>query len=162
MAPTRTVKVDPAELRVPAVAWPTVVLFVAAIAGWAAGAAAGLAWGWPLAATLPLQVAAAFAVFTPMHDAAHGSAARSARWLNAGMGRVAGVILGAPYIAFRYVHLEHHKHTNDPERDPDYWSGRGPALLQPLRWVSQVRPHTLTHTCTHMHTRTVVGRGQGH
>ena len=27
--------------------------------------------------------------------------------------------------------------SNDPERDPDTWSGQGPAWLLPLRWATQ-------------------------
>lgn len=34
-----------------------------------------------------------------------------------------GLVYIAPFPAFRYVHLQHHKHTNDPELDPDMWSG---------------------------------------
>ena len=87
-------------------------------------------------AAVPLLVVAAFAAFTPMHDAAHRSVARS-RWLNEVVGRLAAPLLGAPFVAFRYVHLEHHKHTNEPGRDPDLWSGRRPLLLLPLRWLTQ-------------------------
>lgn len=65
--------------------------------------------------------------------------------------------VAAPFPAFRFVHLEHHKHTNDPALDPDHYrcvrvphsdqgatsvrerSGEGPKVLLPLHWLTQVR-----------------------
>lgn len=135
----RRVKLAVEEVRLPAVAWPTVALGVGSATVWAAGAYAGAVLGWPVAATLPIQSAAAFAVFTPMHDASHGAAAPRVRWINGTMGRLGAFILGAPFPAYRHVHMKHHKYTNDPERDPDYWSGSGPVLLLPFKWASQVR-----------------------
>ena len=41
-----------------------------------------------------------------------------------------------PFLAFRYAHLAHHRHTNDPLGDPDHYSGRGSKWLLPLRWLS--------------------------
>ena len=35
------------------------------------------------------------------------------------------------------MHLTHHKYTNDPERDPDYWSGGGRRWTLPFRWLTQ-------------------------
>jgi fatty acid desaturase len=43
----------------------------------------------------------------------------------------------APFPAFRLVHLTHHRHTNDPIRDPDMWSGGGSPWTWPLRWATQ-------------------------
>ena len=135
----RAVVVPASAVSVPPLAWPTLLLFAACVAAWSLALCGGAALGWPLALTLPVQAAAAFAVFTPLHDATHGAAAHGHRALNNAVGRIAGLILAAPYMAFRFVHLEHHKHTNDPEKDPDMWSGTGPAILMPLRWLSQVR-----------------------
>ncbi len=125
-----------ADLAAPRVAWPTVVLALAAAATWAGAVALGAAGRLPLPLAVGLAAAAAFACFTPMHDAAHRSVAR-ARWLNELVGRLAAVPLTAPFVAFRYVHLEHHKHTNAPGLDPDLWSGTGPRALLPLRWLTQ-------------------------
>jgi len=125
-----------ALLRTPRVAWPTVGLSLLATTLW--GVALGsLGAGWiPWTAALPLATLAAYVSFTPMHDAAHQAVGR-ARWLNELVGRWAGLPLLAPFPAFRFMHLAHHKHANEPDRDPDHWSGRGPWPLLPLRWLTQ-------------------------
>ncbi|MEM6993226.1 MAG: fatty acid desaturase [Myxococcota bacterium] len=122
--------------RAPATAWPTLALAVGVVSLQAlalVGAARGTV---PLSLAGVLGFVAAFAAFTPLHDASHRSVSRR-RGLNDWVGRVCGVVLLAPFIAFRYVHLEHHKHTNDAHRDPDMWAGRGPWWMLPLRWLTQ-------------------------
>ena len=37
---------------------------------------------------------------------------------------------------FRYIHMQHHRFTNDGERDPDHYAGRGSKWLLPLRWAT--------------------------
>ncbi|WP_437995944.1 fatty acid desaturase [Sorangium sp. So ce185] len=116
--------------------WPTLALFAGSYALFAASVYAGVAG---LVSTVPAVLAAAvaaYAAFTPMHEAAHRSLARSAL-LNGVVGRLSGLLLMAPFLAVRHFHLEHHKHTNDADRDPDHWSGRGPWYLLPLRWATQ-------------------------
>jgi len=125
-----------ALLRAPAVAWPTIALAFAATGLWAAAGALALLGVLPPAVGFGLATLAAYAAFTPMHDAAHRSVGR-ARWLNEAVGRLASLPLLAPFPAFRAMHLAHHKHANEPERDPDHWSGRGPAAFRPLRWLTQ-------------------------
>ena len=120
-------------LATPRIAWPTLALLLAALGVWALGIA--LVHAGYYAGTL-LAIAGAYVSFTPMHDAAHRSVARP-RWINELVGRVAVIPLFGPFPAVRYVHLEHHKHTNEPDADPDHWSGRGPRLLLPLRWLTQ-------------------------
>ncbi|MGK3992180.1 fatty acid desaturase [Sorangium sp. So ce1024] len=116
--------------------WPTVALFGASYALWGAAVAAGaLGWVSPAPAVLGAAVAA-YAAFTPMHEASHRSLARSAL-LNDVIGRLSGLLLMAPFPAVRHFHMEHHKHTNEADRDPDHWSGRGPWYLLPFRWATQ-------------------------
>jgi beta-carotene hydroxylase len=125
--------VNKALLTAPRIAWPTLALLAGALALWIAGivlVATGVWWGAVLA-TL-----AAYVAFTPVHEAAHRVIARP-RWVNEITGRLAAVPLVGAFAAVRYIHLEHHKHTNDPDLDPDHWSGRGPAWTRPLRWLSQ-------------------------
>lgn len=134
---TRAARTDASLLKGVPLAWPTVALSAAALTLWLGAAVLALG-GWiPLLAAIPLAAVAAFVSFTPMHDASHRSVALRWRWLNEVVGRLAGLPLMAPFVAFRCLHLEHHKHTNESEHDPDLWSGSGPRWLLPLRWATQ-------------------------
>lgn len=125
-----------AALRAPAVAWPTVLLALLVPLAWLATLALGASGRLPLPAAVALASALAYLSFTPLHDATHRAVVRR-RWLNDLLGRIAGVPLLAPFPAFRVMHLDHHKHVNEEEADPDLWSGSGPSLLLPLRWATQ-------------------------
>lgn len=116
--------------------WPTLLLFAGAYALWAAGLYAGVAGWTSLGSSVLAGTVAAYAAFTPLHEATHRAVGRSAL-LNGVIGRVSGLLLMAPFVAVRHFHLLHHKHTNDRERDPDHYSGRGPWWLLPLRWATQ-------------------------
>ncbi len=129
-------KQDAHLFRVPDVAWPTLLLTACTLLAWAgSGVALYLGWlPWPL--SLAISTIAAFVSFTPLHDATHRAVGRHSA-LNAVVGRLCALPLLAPYPAFRHLHLSHHRNTNDPEADPDFWSGEGPGWQLPLRWLSQ-------------------------
>ena len=57
-------------------------------------------------------------LFAPLHETVHYTAFRS-RWLNRAVSVVCGWILVLPPRYFRAFHLEHHRYTQDPERDPE-------------------------------------------
>ena len=57
-------------------------------------------------------------LFAPLHETVHFTAFRS-RWLNRAVSAVCGWILVLPPRYFRAFHLEHHRYTQDPERDPE-------------------------------------------
>ena len=86
---------------------------------------------WPLVLSGTLSVWIAFPIATlnvmlcylPSHEAQHDIIARPGdrlRWLNELVGHVSTIPLVLPYRVARLTHLEHHKHTNDPDLDPDY------------------------------------------
>ncbi len=110
---------------------PTFWLLVGVMTTLALGTTLWLRGLVPTAAIFALHTAALYAIFTVMHDAVHGVAHRN-RALNGVFGRVAAFLLFGAFHSFRAVHLEHHAHTNDPERDPDLGVSRRPALLLPL------------------------------
>ena len=63
-----------------------------------------------------------YACYTPLHEASHGNIAGHHRsWLSINhlIGALMGWIIGIPYISHRRLHLKHHQHTNDAEKDPD-------------------------------------------
>lgn len=68
-------------------------------------------------------------LFAPLHETIHITAFR-ARWLNNLVANVCGFALLLPPRFFRAYHLAHHRHTQDPEHDPELpgaptetWSG---------------------------------------
>lgn len=124
-------------------AWPTALLGLGSAAGLATGAALAVAEVIPLGLAAALSTLCCYLAFTPAHEAAHGNiSGRHAhlRWLDEGIGWISALVLFAPFSAFRVLHLTHHSHTNNPERDPDFWvAGKGP-LQTALRCLTIV-PH---------------------
>ena len=63
------------------------------------------------------------ACYVPSHEAQHSNIARKGeklRWVNELVGHLTTIPLIFPYRMARIMHLEHHKHVNHPEFDPDY------------------------------------------
>ena len=61
--------------------------------------------------------------YLPSHEAQHNIIAGEGeplRWLNEFVGHLSVIPLVTPYRMLKYTHYEHHKHTNNPELDPDY------------------------------------------
>lgn len=84
----------------------------------------------PLWIAFPIATANIMLCYLPSHEAQHDIIARPGdmlRWLNQLVGHVSTIPLVMPYSVLRLTHLEHHKHTNDPELDPDIHS-RAPDL----------------------------------
>lgn len=104
-------------------AWPTLLLTALAFSAWGTQFWLGAVGLWPGWATLIGNSICAYILFTPSHDAAHGAVSRS-RWLNDWVGRVSIVVLNPifAFAAFRYLHLQHHRTTNEPGVDPDHWA----------------------------------------
>lgn len=120
--------------RRPEIAAPTIVLAAIVLVGHA------LTWTLALKGHMVLALITgsivAYTSFTPLHDATHRAVGR-APWLSGVVGRLMAPLLFGSFPAFRFVHLSHHKHTNDGAHDPDHYSARGNKLLLPLRWATQ-------------------------
>lgn len=71
---------------------------------------------------VPLGILLVF-LFTLLHETSHNTPFESA-WLNLWVGRLCGFILFLPPKWFQYFHFAHHRHTNDPEHDPELASGK--------------------------------------
>ena len=88
---------------------------------------AAVAWShdtlWLLPALIVHGVVLIF-LFSPLHECVHRTAFRS-RALNDAVAWVCGAVMLLPPEYFRAFHFAHHRHTQDPERDPEL------ALLQP-------------------------------
>jgi len=57
-------------------------------------------------------------VFAPLHESIHFTAFKS-KCLNNVVAAVFGFVLFLPYQYFRTYHYVHHRHTQDPEKDPE-------------------------------------------
>jgi len=125
---------DPGE-GVPAISWPVVAIFFAAIAVFAVSTGALLADRLPAPATVLLSAAAIFVLFTVLHDAAHYSISTH-RSVNVAFGRIA-MLFVSPLISFKsfaFIHIEHHRNTNDGENDPDHFVSGAPWWQLPVRF----------------------------
>ncbi|GAB4002980.1 fatty acid desaturase [Nocardioides ultimimeridianus] len=140
-APPRHALPDPGE-RVPTLSWPIVGIFTAALAVLGVATWAALDEALPVSVTVGLAAAAIFVSFTVLHDAAHYSISTH-RWVNVAFGRVAMLIV-SPVISFRsfaFIHIEHHRNTNDGDNDPDHFVSGSPVWQLPLRFAVMDVPY---------------------
>ena len=124
-------------MKKPAVAWPTIMILVASYSIFSPSTVAYVEGALPLFWAILFNAIAAYMSFTPAHDATHGSVSAN-RALNDWVGRLATVLQSpVPFFrAFRYIHMQHHKFTNDKTKDPDLYVGSGPGWLLPLKWTT--------------------------
>lgn len=113
-----------------------------AVAGTAVWALRGSAW--VALPTVLLGVAIAF-LFNAMHECAHQTAFRTRRY-NLWLGHLAGFAVLLPYGYYRAFHWDHHRYTQDPERDPELaiplartWRGRLWYVLGAPVWKDRIR-----------------------
>jgi fatty acid desaturase len=84
---------------------------------------------WGLAWALPLIVVQAYLVaflFMPMHETAHKTAFRS-RALNLAVGHLSAFMIAHRYEYYCLFHWDHHRHTQDPDKDPELIVGLKPS-----------------------------------
>lgn len=82
---------------------------------------------------LPVNGFAIYLSFTPLHDATHRTLS-SNRSLNDALGSLSCLLLlpGITTRIYRYLHLEHHRHTGAPGLDPDEILVSAPTWQLPL------------------------------
>lgn len=89
--------------------------------------------GWPLL-MVPQGILIMF-LFTTLHETIHRTAFRSP-WLNDLVARICGFLILVPAGWFRYFHFAHHRHTQDPENDPELAEAKPETLRQYVLHVS--------------------------
>ena len=132
---------DPGE-QVPTLSWPIVGIFTFALALFGASTWAALTDTLPAIATIAASAAAIFVLFTVLHDASHYSIS-SHRWVNVAFGRVA-MFFVSPLISFKsfaFIHIEHHRNTNDGASDPDHFVSAAPWWQLPIRFPAMDLPY---------------------
>jgi ferredoxin-NADP reductase/fatty acid desaturase len=132
---------DPGE-KIPTLSWPIVGILSTALAVLSVATWAALTGVLPVLVTISLSAAAIFVVFTVLHDASHYSISTH-RWVNVVFGRIA-MLLVSPLISFKsfaFIHIEHHRNTNDDENDPDHFVSGAPTWQVPLRFALMDVPY---------------------
>lgn len=66
-------------------------------------------------------------LFTSLHESIHRTAFKTP-WINDWVARINGFLLLLPPAWFRYFHFAHHRHTQDPDEDPEL------AFAKPQTW----------------------------
>jgi len=84
------------------------------------------------AALLPLGVALTF-LFTLQHECTHQTPFATV-WLNEAIGQLTALILLQPFYWFRAFHMAHHRHTNDPGKDPELQGEPKPDTWRAMAW----------------------------
>ena len=139
--PSRQALPDPGE-TVPKLSWPIAGIFTGAFVLFAISSWAALGHHAPRAITIALNAVAIFVMFTVLHDASHYSIS-STRWVNGLFGRAA-MLFVSPLISFHgfgFIHIEHHRHTNDDDHDPDHFASHGPWWQLPVRFAAMDAPY---------------------
>ena len=90
---------------------------------------------WPI--LLPVQGILIVFLFTAMHETIHGTAFKSAQ-LNRLVSTVAGFLILIPPTWFRYFHFAHHRHTHDPDNDPELMSPKPETVAQYALYLSGI------------------------
>ena len=121
------------KLSIPMVIWPLANTTI-----WLA------LWPLVLTSTVPLWIGFFMATvnislsYLPSHDAQHDCYARPGerlRWLNQFIGHYSLIPLGRGFNMMKLTHMEHHKHANNPELDPDYHHSKGQSWREAF-WLN--------------------------
>ena len=67
---------------------------------------------------LPIHGVLLIFLFTLLHEAIHETVFKT-KWINTIVARICGFLIALPPDWFRYFHFAHHRHTNDPDNDPE-------------------------------------------
>ena len=78
---------------------------------------------------LPVQGVFLVFLFTLMHETIHRTVFAN-RHLNDSVAWLCGLVLVLPPAWFRYFHFAHHRHTQDPEKDPELASPKPDTAWQ--------------------------------
>jgi len=117
-----------------------VLTFLAFAAIYVAVLVAGINGVLPLWLGLLLNTAIASTFYMPLHEAAHGNiSGRQAKYrrLEHLIGSLCAIPTGISYAAHKPSHMRHHAFTNDPDRDPDYYTAGSLIGLVP-KWFTVV------------------------
>jgi beta-carotene hydroxylase len=112
--------------------WPYVVAAWGGFALWVSLFPLTMLGIMPLPIAFVLSCVLTTGGYVTSHEAMHSNIARPGtkwRWVNEWVGQVSTIPIVFPFSMARLMHLEHHYHCNDPEKDPDYTDEAPNALM---------------------------------
>lgn len=144
---------EAAKRHMPDIAWPTVLLAICLLAGFAVSCWAALFVAWPFWAAAIVNTVIVYALYTPVHDACHSAIVpriKGLRWVNTAIGMACAVPLWMFFHEHRKSHFQHHARTN-MEDDPDLWAkgsfARVTLIQIPWLLVNSFNPVVLWRAC---------------
>jgi len=120
----------------PKISWLTFMIFVLIITGFITSTTLAINHYLSIPMAITLNTLASYIAYSVLHEAAHGLVSTK-KIINNWIGRVSLSMLSiSPFFGtYRFLHMTHHRFTNDPEKDPDYFCGTGPTWSLPIRWM---------------------------
>ena len=106
--------------------WEMILIGVLQFTTWIA------TWVLVIQGIIPLLVGFLIALFTacnaylPSHAGQHGHLSggrKNLQWLDYLVGQISVIPLAQSHEILKATHLKHHAHTNDPDKDPDFFHG---------------------------------------
>ena len=143
--------------RVTHIAYPTIYLSLISFGIWLSMFFLRFYYGIPFYITTVCSTLATYVAFTPLHDAIHGSISKN-KIINSIPAYLASIqYFYSPYSIFKILHLLHHRYTNDPIKDPDFYSTSRYSLLLPIKWITHIY-HYFFHfyTIRHQYRRELI------
>jgi fatty acid desaturase len=99
------------------------VIAILAALIWVVSSRYGVGWALPLIAVQGYFVAF---LFMAVHETAHKTAFQN-RMLNLAVGHLSSFAIALPYEYYCLFHWDHHRHTQNPDKDPELLVGPVPA-----------------------------------
>jgi len=75
--------------------------------------------------------------FTTIHECIHWTAFRT-KWFNSFVANICGFLIILPPTNFRHFHFGHHRHTHDPDNDPELTKSKPKIPLEYIVYVSGI------------------------
>ena len=121
-------------LSAPLVAWPTVIIFGLCISLIFTTSHLAIIDELSLSFATIINGITIYFLFSAVHDSAHFAISR-VHWFNNLFGHVGMLFFGplAPLDLARWIHNQHHRHTNEPHLDPDFYAHKI-DIFTPVRW----------------------------
>tara|TARA_B110000971_G_scaffold6922_1_gene6732 strand:- start:4938 stop:5894 length:957 start_codon:yes stop_codon:yes gene_type:complete len=122
------------------IATPTILLFIFGGGLFITSIILRLIYNYSALVVIPLSALGTYCLFPVIHDGSHGSICKN-KFYNELISYIAGVpFFFAPFPTWRFIHLRHHRYTNIPDKDPDYYAGGGVhnSFYLPIRWITHI------------------------